>query len=56
MMPWFKQENRLTLESANGSLFNRSGTIEVKEVQLEVPNTKARKQKIIDLVTNVAFL
>jgi len=30
MMPWVKRENRLRLESADGSLLKRSGTLQVK--------------------------
>jgi len=32
MMPWVKRENRLRLESADGSLLKRSGTVQVKQV------------------------
>jgi len=56
MMPWVKRENRLRLESADGSLLNRSGTVQVKQVQLDVPNTRLGKPKILDLVTEVACL
>jgi len=44
------------LESAEGSLLKRSGTVLVKQVQLEVPNAKSGKQKILDLVTEVVRL
>ena len=55
-IPWVKRENKLRLESANGSLLKRSGTVEVKQVQLEVPDTISEKQKILDLITEVAYL
>jgi len=32
MMPWVKRENRVRLESADGSLLKRFGTIQVKQV------------------------
>jgi len=56
MMPWVKRENKLRLESADGPLLKRSGTIQVKQVQLEVPDVRSGKQKILDLVTEVACL
>jgi len=56
MMPWVQRENRLRLESADGSLLNRSGTVELKQVQLEVPIARSGKQKILELVTDVACL
>jgi len=56
MMPWVKRENRLRLESTDGSLRKRSGTVQVKQVQLEVPDSRSGKQKILDLVTEVACL
>ena len=56
MMPWVKRENRLRLESADGSLLKRSGTVQVKQVQLEVPDARSGKQKILDLVTEVVCL
>jgi len=34
MIHWVKRENRLSLESADGSLLRRSGTVQVKQVQL----------------------
>jgi len=43
MMPWVKRENRRRLESAVGSLLKRSGTVQVKQVQLEVPDAKSGK-------------
>jgi len=30
LMPWVKRENKLRLESVNGSLLKRSGTVQVK--------------------------
>jgi len=56
MMPWVKSENRVRLESADGSLLKRSGTVQVKQVQLEVPDARLGKQKTLDLVTEVACL
>jgi len=56
MMPWVKRENRLRLESADASLLKRSGTVQVKQVQLEVLDARSGKQKILDLVTEVACL
>jgi len=41
------------LENADGSLLKRSGTVQVKQAQLEVPNAGTGKQKILDLVTEV---
>ena len=46
----------MKLERAEGSLLKRSGTVQVKEVQLEVPDSRSGKQKILDLVTEVACL
>jgi len=56
MMPWVKKENRLRLESADGSLLKRSGTVQVKQVKLEVPDARSGKLKILDQVTEVACL
>jgi len=56
MMPWVRRENILRLESADGSLLKRSGTVQVKRAQLDFPNARSRKQKILDLVTEVACL
>jgi len=56
MMPCVKRENRLRLESADGSLLKRSGTVQVKLVQLEVPDARSGKEKILVLVTEVACL
>jgi len=53
MILWVKRENRLRVKSADGSLLKRSGTVQVKQVQLEVPNARSGKQKILDLVTEV---
>jgi len=44
------------LESAGGSLLKRSGTVQVKQVQLEVPDARSGKQKILELVTEVVCL
>jgi len=56
IMRWVKSEKRLRLETADGSLLKRSGTVQVKQVQLEVPDVRSGKQKILDLVTEVACL
>jgi len=56
VMPSVKRENRLRLESADGSLLKRSGTVQVKQVQLEVSGARSGKKKILDLVTEVACL
>jgi len=45
MMFGVKSKNRLRLESADGSLFKRSGTVQVKLVQLEVPDARSAKRK-----------
>ena len=55
-MPWIKRENRLRLQSADGSLLKRSGTVQVKQVQLDVSDARSGKQKILDLVTEVMCL
>jgi len=44
------------LKSANSSLVKRSVTVQVKQVQLEVPDARSGKQKILDLVTEVVCL
>jgi len=41
MMPWVKRENRLGLESADASLLKGSGTVQVKQVQVEVPDPRS---------------
>jgi len=53
MMPCVKRENRLRLESSDGSLLKRSRTVQVKQVQLEVPDTRSGKQKILNLVSEI---
>jgi len=42
--------------SVDGALLQRSGTVQVKQVHLEVPDTRLGKQKILDLVSEVACL
>jgi len=44
------------LESADGSLLKRSGTVQVKQVQLKVPPVKSRKRKTLGLGNQVACL
>jgi len=43
MMPWIKREYRLRLESTYGSLLKWSGTVQVKQVRLKVPDARSRK-------------
>jgi len=50
MMPWVKRENRLRLESADGSLLKRSETVQVKQVQLEVPDARGENKKSLPLL------
>jgi len=56
MMPSVTKENRRELESAYGSLVKRSGTVQVKQVNLAVPDTSSGKPKILDLVTEIVCL
>jgi len=56
MMPWVKRETRLRLESADGSILKRSGTGQVKNVEMWVPDARSGKNKTLDLVTEVACL
>jgi len=56
MMPWVKRETRLRWESADGSILKRSGTVQVKNVEMYVPDTRSGKNKTLDLVTEVACL
>jgi len=56
MMPWVKRETRLRLESANGSILKRSGTVQVKNIEMCVPDARSGKNKTLDLVTEVACL
>jgi len=44
------------LQSADSPLLKRSRTVQVKQVQLEVPDARSGKQKIFDMVTEVANL
>ena len=44
------------MESADGSLLKRSGTVQVKQVQLEVHDARSGNHNILDLVTDVACL
>jgi len=56
MMPWVKRETRLRLESADGSIRKRSGTVQVKNVEMCLPDTRLGKNKTLNLVTEVACL
>ena len=56
MMLWVKREKRLRLETADASLLKRSATVQVKQIQLEVPDARLGKQNILDLGTEVACL
>jgi len=56
MIPWVKRETRLRLESADGSILKRSGTVQVKNVEMGVPDARLGKNKTLDLVTEVACL
>jgi len=56
MMPWVKRETRLRLESGDGSILKRSGTVQVKNVQMCLPDARSGKNKTLDLVTEVACL
>jgi len=56
MMVCVKRENRLTLERADGSLLKRSRTVQVNQVQLEDPDARSGKKKILKLITEVACL
>jgi len=56
MMPWVKRETRLRLESADGSILNRSDTVQVKNVEMCVPDARSGKKKTLDQVTKVACL
>jgi len=56
MMPCVKRENILRLESADDSLLKRSGTVQVKQKQLEVPVARSGKQKTLDLLAEVVCL
>ena len=51
MMPWVKRETRLRLESADGSILKRSGTVEVKNMEMCVPDPRSGKNKTLDPVT-----
>jgi len=56
MMPWVKGETRLRLQSADGSILKRSGTVQVKNMEMCVPDARSGKNKTLDLVTEVACL
>jgi len=51
-----KRETRLRLESTNGSILKRSGTVQVKNMEMCVPDARSGKNKTVDLVTEVACL
>jgi len=56
MMLWVKRETRLRLESADSSILKRSGTVQVKNVEMCVPDARSGKNKTLNLVTEVACL
>ena len=56
MMPWMNKETRLRLESADSSILKRSGTVQVKNVEMCVPDARSGKNKTLDLVTKVTCL
>jgi len=56
MMPWVKRETRLRFESANASILKRSGTVQVKNVEMCVPDARSEKTKALNLVTKVVCL
>jgi len=56
IIPWVKRETRLRLERADGSILNRLDTVQVKNVEIYIPDARSGKNKILDLVTKVACL
>ena len=46
----------MRLESADGSIRKRLGTVQVKSMSMCVPNVRSGKDKSLDLVTEVACL
>jgi len=56
MMPLVKRETRLRLESADGAILKRSGTVQVKNMEIYMPDARSGKNKTLDLVTEVACL
>jgi len=50
-MCWVKRETRLRLESADGSIRKKSGTVQVKNVEICVSDARLSKHKTLDLVT-----
>jgi len=56
IMPWVKRETRLRLGSADGSIHKRSGTVQVKNVEMCVPDARSGKNKTLDMVTEVTSL
>jgi len=51
-----KRETRLRLESTGNSIRKRSDTVQVKNVEMCIPDTKSAKNKTLDLVTEVTCL
>jgi len=51
-----KKETRLRLESTDGSIRKRSGTVQVKNVEICVPDAGSGKNITLDVVTEVACL
>jgi len=56
MMSWMKRETGLRLESTDGSILKRSSTVQVKNMEMCVPDARSGKNKTLDLVTEVACL
>jgi len=51
-----KRETRLRLESANGSILKRSDTVQVKNVEMYVPDARSGQNKTLNLITEVTCL
>jgi len=56
MMLWVEREIRLRLESADGSILKRLGTVQVKNVEICMPDVRSGKNMTLDLVTKVVCL
>ena len=56
MMSWVKRETLLRLESTNSSILKRSGTVQVKNIEMCVSDARSGKNKTLDLVTEVVYL
>jgi len=56
MILWVKTETRLRLESADGSRLETLGTVQVKNVEMCMPDARSGKNKTLDLMTEVVYL